>query len=144
MRRQIVTAGSVCVNLFPVSTFIFRAHSACVNNFFAHAQPAYAIFLRTLSMRKKHKLANICRSLRNKIKKFSSPQVTYPYRIYWFKKNWLKISHLGTCKRRYLLVQYATQWDLKKIWKYILAQNVLPLMQSPARTLEPLIFFLVY
>jgi hypothetical protein len=36
-------------------------------------------------MRKNHKMANICRSLRKK-KKFSSPQVTYPCRIYWCKK----------------------------------------------------------
>jgi hypothetical protein len=51
MRRQIGSAGAVNVNLFPVSTVFFSAHSACVGNFFsagsacvgnflAHAQPA--------------------------------------------------------------------------------------------------------
>ena len=42
-------------------------------------------------------MANICRSLRKK-KTICSPQVTYPYRIYWCKKNGSKISHLGTFK----------------------------------------------
>jgi hypothetical protein len=35
-------------------------------------------------LRKKTKMANICRSLRKK--NLSSPQLTYPYRIYWCKK----------------------------------------------------------
>ncbi len=62
----------------------FSAGSACVGNFLAQAQHA------------QKKMANICRSLRKKNKNFSSPQVTYPYRIYWCKKNGSKISHLGT------------------------------------------------
>ncbi len=93
MCRQIVSAGSVCVNLFPVLTVFcqhilslrrqfFSAGSAFVGKFLAHAHPAQAIFQRTLIMRKKHKMANICRSLRKKNNKFSSPQVTYPYKIY--------------------------------------------------------------
>ncbi len=41
-------------------------------------------------MRKKTKMANICRSLRTKI---FSPQVTYPYRIYWCKKKMGRKSH---------------------------------------------------
>ncbi len=32
-------------------------------------------------------------------KNLSSPQVTYPYRFYWCKKNGSKISHLGTFKQ---------------------------------------------
>jgi hypothetical protein len=39
---------------------IFIAHSACIKNF----------FLRTLSLRKKYKMANISLSLQNKQKKF--------------------------------------------------------------------------
>ncbi len=47
---------------------------------------------------KKNKMANICHGLQIFFF-FSSPQVTYPYRIYWCKKNGWKISHLGTFKR---------------------------------------------
>jgi hypothetical protein len=58
MHRQIVNAGSVCLNLFPVLT-VFLAHtqparqffiigSGCVGNFLAHAQHA-----------QKHKMVNI-------------------------------------------------------------------------------------
>ncbi len=79
LRRQIVSAGSVCINFFPVLTVFFSAGSACVGIFLAQtqpaqtffltqAQPAQAFFQRTLSMRKKHKMANICRSLRKKTK----------------------------------------------------------------------------
>ncbi len=49
-------------------------------------------------------MANICRGLRKFFFFVSSPQVTYPYRIYWCKKNGSKISHLGTFKGLFLSV----------------------------------------
>ncbi len=45
----------------------------CANNVLAHALP---IFYRTLSMHKKHNMANICRSLQNKYFFSSNPSPT--------------------------------------------------------------------
>jgi hypothetical protein len=59
-------------------------------------------------MRKKTKMANICRSLQKK-KKLSSPQVTYPnIGFIGVKKNGSKISHLGTFKQCRVLLKQPT------------------------------------
>ncbi len=123
-RRQIVSAGSacvdlflaqaqhaqancqcrlsVCVNLFPV---FFSAHSACVGNFLAQAQPAKGVLQRRLSLRRQIFSAGSACVKKTKWRIsavvfkiflfFSSPQVTYPYRIYWCKKKWIENLTLG-------------------------------------------------
>ncbi len=116
---------SVCVNLFPV---FFSAHSACVGNFLAQTQPAQAIFQRRLSLRrqffsagsayaKKTKWRIPVAVFEKKNKNLSSPQVTYPYRIYWCKKmgqkshTWapLRIEHLRNIMSWILLPGTATK-----------------------------------
>ncbi len=123
-RRQIVSAGSACVDLFLAQAQHAQANcqprlSVCVNLFpvfLAHTQPAQAIFQRRLSLRrqffsagsacvgnflaqtqhaqKKQNGEYLPQSSKKK-KKLSSPQVTYPYRIYWCKKKWVENLTLG-------------------------------------------------
>ncbi len=60
-------------------------------------------------MREKNKIANICRSLRKKFF-FSSPQVTYPYRIYWCKKMGRK-SHTWAPLRYNKFDLFRVRWE---------------------------------
>ncbi len=93
---QIVSAGLACVGLF------FSAGSACVGIFFRADSACVDIFSAGSACVKKQNGEYLPWSSKKK-KIFSSPQVTYPYRIYWCKKNGSKISHLGTFKHLHLL-----------------------------------------
>ncbi len=88
LRRQIVSAGS-----------------ACVGNFLAQVQPAQANFQRRLSLRKKNKMANICRGLRKKI--FFSPVLKSP-------------THIGFIGVKKMGQKSHTWAPLKYICRYIL------------------------
>ena len=128
LRRQIVSAGSVCVNFFPVLTDFFSADSACVGKLLAQAQPAQAIFQRRFSLRRQIFSAGSACVKKTKWrisavvfeqKNFFSPVLKSPTHIGFIgvKKNGSKISHLGTFKQLFSYKNTKVVFEIEQIVK---------------------------